>query len=370
MRRFLYLIEKEFKHIFRDKFMPKLIFAIPVIQLLILPWAANFEVKNINLEIVDRDLSPLSARLGRKLAASEHFTASFSRGSFGSAFSDIEKGNADIVLEIPRGFEKSLASGGGAQVLMSVNAVNGIKGGLGASYAGGIIGDFARETLESSDPGAKRQNVEILSDYRFNPHLSSKAFIVPGVMVFLLSLIGGIIAALNIVGEKERGTMEQMNVAPVSKTMFIASKIFPVWIIGMAILSMGVAIAYAVYGLLPKGGFLAVYAFSALYLTAFTAFGLIISNISSSAQQAILTFLFFIMIFLLMSGIFTPIASMPGWAQKMTLLNPVRHIVEAIRAIYLKGASFSDLLPQFLAICAFSAVLNTYAVVSFKRSSD
>lgn len=350
--------------------MPKLIFVIPVVQLLILPWAANFDVKNINLKIADRDLSPLSMRLGQKLSASEYFTATFATGSYEDGFAGIEKGKTDIVLEIPKGFEKSLAAAGGAQVLMSVNAINGIKGGLGASYANGIIAEFSAEVSADSAPRPNPQKIEILSDFKFNPYLSSKAFMVPAILVFLISLIGGILAALNIVSEKELGTMEQMNVAPVSKTMFIASKLFPVWIIGMAILSAGIILAYAVYGLLPKGSFLLVYLFAAIYLTAFTAFGLVVSNISSSAQQAILVFIFFIMIFLLMSGIFTPLSSMPAWAQNMTLLNPMRYIVEAIRAIYLKGATFSDLLPQFLAICAFSIALNIYAVASFKRSSN
>lgn len=350
--------------------MPKLIFVVPIVQLLILPWAANFDAKNINLKIVDRDLSPLSARLGQKLSASEYFTATFGRESYEGEFADIEKGKTDIILEIPKDFEKNLAVSGNAQVLMSVNAINGIKGGLGASYANSIIRNFSSEISAVPLPRSKNpQAIEILSDYKFNPYLSSKTFMVPAILVFLISLMGGILSALNIVSEKELGTMEQMNVAPVSKTMFIASKLFPVWVIGMVILSIGMVLAYAVYGLLPKGSFLLIYLFAAIYLTAFTAFGLIISNISSSAQQAMLVFIFFVMIFLLMSGIFTPLSSMPLWAQNITLLNPIRYIVEVIRAIYLKGAVFSDMLPQFLSICAFSVILNIYAIVSFKRST-
>ena len=368
MRRFFYLVEKEFKHIFRDKFMPKLIFAVPIIQLLILPFAANFDVKNINLKIVDRDNSALSARLAGKLSASEYFAASYGEDSYEKEFAGIENGSTDIILEIPKGFEKGLVASNNSQVLVSVDAVNGIKGGLGASYAGSIINDFSSEIFAGCAAARNSPKMEIIPCYRFNPHLSSKVFIVPAILVFLISLMGGILSALNIVSEKELGTMEQMNVAPVSKTMFIASKLFPVWIIGMAVFSIGMAVSYAVYGLLPKGSFPLIYLFAAVYLTAFMAFGLIISNISSSAQQAILAFLFFVMIFLLMSGIFTPLSSMPGWAQNITLLNPVRYIVEAVRAIYLKGAGFSDLREQFFAVCAFSAVLNIYAVASFKRS--
>ncbi len=189
-------------------------------------------------------------------------------------------------------------------------------------------------------------------------------------MVFLLSLIGGILTAVNILSEKELETMEQMNVAPISKSVFIASKLFPAWILGLLILTLGIVIAYFVYGFFPKGSFLLIYSFAAVYLTAFTAFGLIISDISSNAQQAILAFLFFILIFMLMSGIFTPISSMPDWAQFITLFNPIRYIVEAIRAIYLKGATFADLQHQFYTICLFTLVLNIYAVSSFRRSSS
>ena len=368
MRRFLYLIEKEFKHIFRDKFMPKLIFVIPIIQLLILPWAADFEVKNINIEILDRDMSSLSRRLCLKISASEYFTATFSSGSYEDSLWKIERGQTDMILEIPHGFESDLIKHKGSQVLLGVNAINGLKGGIGTSYANDIISDFCSEMALRNFPDSKPFNVEVLADYRFNPYLNSKAFIVPAIVVFLFSLIGGILAALNIVGEKELGTMEQMNVAPISKTMFIASKLLPVWILGMLILTIGMAIAYLVYGLLPKGSFLIVYVFAAVYLTAFTAFGLIISNISSSAQQAILTFLFFILIFLLMSGIFTPIDSMPHWAQNITICNPIRYMVEVMRSIYLKGGTFEDLQSQFYIICVFTLLLNIYAVVSFKRN--
>ena len=348
--------------------MPKLIFVIPVVQLLILPWAADFEVKNIDIEILDRDNSTLSKRLSDKVSASEYFTSTASKKNYDDSFKKIYTGKTDIVLEIPRGFEKDIFNFNNAQVLLSVNAINGIKGGLGASYANSIITDFSRKIFSCDALYLNPSRVEILTDNRFNPYLSSKAFIVPAIMVFLFSLIGGILAALNIVSEKELGTMEQMNVAPISKSIFIASKLFPVWILGMLILTLGIVIAYFVYGLFPKGSFWLIYSFAAVYLTAFTAFGLIISNISSSAQQAILAFLFFILIFLLMSGIFTPISSMPDWAQYITLFNPIRYIVEAIRAIYLKGATFADLQNQFYTICSFTIFLNIYAVSSFRRN--
>lgn len=369
MRRFAYLLEKEFKHIFRDKFMPKLIFIVPIIQLVILPFAADFEIKNINICIIDRDSSTLSARLAQKMGASKYFTSSLFDGAFKNALEKIETETFDLILEIPKDFEKNFLNGK-AETLMTINAVNGIKGGLGASYANSVISDFAREIYSDIKPFKTSSRLEVRSENRFNENLNSKAFIVPGLMVFLFSLIGGILSSLNIVSEKEAGTMEQMNVAPISKATFIASKILPVWLIGLAILTIGIFIAYFLYGLFPLGSFFVIYSYAAIYLTAFTAFGLIVSNVSSTAQQAILTFLFFIMIFLLMSGLFTPISSMPNWAQYLTYLNPVRYFVETMRGVYLRGAGFAEVQIQFYAILIFAVVLNAYAIISFKRSSD
>lgn len=367
MRRFACLLEKEFKHIFRDSFMPKLIFIVPIIQLIILPFAADFEIKNINVCVVDRDSSGASARLTQKMSASKYFTVKNLIENRAKSLERIESEISDLILEIPNGFEKDLLSGN-AEILMTINAINGIKGGLGASYANAVIADFSRE-IQLDSAHLKNPNiVEVRSENRFNEHLNSKVFIVPGLIVFLFSLIGGILSSLNIVSEKEAGTIEQMNVAPISKTMFIVSKIFPVWIIGLLILTMGILTAYFVYDLFPEGSFLVIYSFAAVYLTAFTAFGLIVSNVSSTAQQAILTFLFFIMIFLLMSGIFTPISSMPIWAQYFTYLNPVKYFVETMRGVYLRGAGFAEVQNNFYIICIFALFLNIYAVKSFKRS--
>ena len=370
MRRLAYLLEKEFKHIFRDKFMPKLIIMVPIIQLLILPFAADFEMKNINLGVIDRDGSALSKRLAEKSGASKYFNAEMLGPDYVAAMGLIEQNLADIVMEIPQDFEKDITNEGAANVLLSVNAINGMKGGLGAAYLNSIISDFSREITETSEPYMPPSRLQTLTEDRYNPHLSTKAFIVPGVMVFLLSLIGGILSSLNIVSEKEAGTMEQMNVAPISKITFIASKIIPVWIIGMALLTIAILIAYFVYGLFPEGSLAIIYGFAAIYLTAFTAFGLILSNYSSTAQQAMLSFIFFVMLFLLLGGIFTPISSMPVWAQNLTLLNPVRYFVETMRGVYLRGCGFADLLPQFYTICAFAIALNIYAVSSFRRNTD
>lgn len=190
---------------------------------------------------------------------------------------------------------------------------------------------------------------------------------VPGIMVFLLTIIGGFLSALNIVSEKEKGTIEQINVTPVPKTLFLLSKLIPFWIIGFILLTIGAIVAWIVYGLVPIGNMGIIYLFAAVYLIAFTGFGLAISSISSTQQQAMFTAFFFLIIFAQLSGLFTPISSMPEWAQDMTLLNPVRYFVEVMRMVYLKGSTFADLSGHFIIVCLFALFFNVMAVVSYRK---
>lgn len=360
-----YLLEKEFKQILRDRFLPKIIFLIPMLQLIILPFAANFEMHNINLGVVDNDHSATSRQLVDKISSSGYFRLTDVSNSYGEALSSIESNEADILLEIPVNFEQLITKEGKADVLIAANAVNGTKGGLGSSYLSSIIQDFNREkgfTPAVATAGVRTTNL-------FNPHLNYKNYMVPGIMVFLLTIIGGFLSALNIVSEKEKGTIEQINVSPVPKSLFLLSKLIPFWIIGFILLTIGILIARLVYGLTPMGSLGVVYLFAAVYLIAFTGLGLAISSISSTQQQAMFTAFFFIILFALLSGLFTPISSMPEWAQDVTLLNPVRYFIEVMRMVYLKGSSLADLGVHFLVIFLFAVLFNTLAVVGYRKNS-
>lgn len=357
-----YLLEKEFKQIRRDKFLPRIIFLLPVLQLLILPFAANFEMKNINLGIVDNDKSVTSQQLMEKIMSSGYFRLTHVSDSYDEALHFIENNTTDIVMEIPLGLEKDLGRGEQAEILIAANAINGTKGGMGSSYLSEIINGFNKErgflpAMES----------RITSTNLYNPHLDYKKYMVPGILVFLITIIGGSLSALNIVSEKEKGTIEQINVTPIPKALFLLSKLIPFWIIGFILLTIGMLIAWIVYGLLPAGSFLTIYVFSAVYLIAFTGFGLTISSISSTQQQAMYAAFFFLIIFALLSGLFTPISSMPQWAQTVTLFNPVRYFVEVMRMVYLKGSSFSDLTGYFVIVCLFAVSFNILAVVSYRK---
>jgi ABC-2 type transport system permease protein len=205
-------------------------------------------------------------------------------------------------------------------------------------------------------------------NYKFNPHLDYKVFMVPALMVMLLTLLTGFLPALNIVGEKEIGTIEQINVTPVKKLMFIFSKLIPYWLIGFVVLSLCILIARLVYGLIPMGSLLTIYFFASIYILVVSGMGLVISNYSNTMQQAMFVVFFFMMIFILMSGLFTPISSMPDWAQKITILNPLKYFIQVMRLVYLKGSAFVELIPQFFALCYFAVGFNAWAVLSYKKS--
>lgn len=360
-----YLLEKEFKQIKRDRFLPRIIFLLPVLQLIILPFAANFEMRNINLSIVDSDHSVLSRQLTEKVLSSGYFRLADVSSQYDEALESIESNAADIILEIPARFEECLGREGTAELLIAANAVNGTKGGMGSSYLSSIIQDFNQE--KGFMPVAAEQGGIRVTNL-FNPHLNYKNYMVPGIMAFLLTLIGGFLSALNIVSEKEKGTIEQINVTPVPKALFLLSKLIPFWVIGLILLTIGACIAWLVYGLVPVGNMGVIYLFAAIYLMAFTGFGLAISSVSSTQQQAMFTAFFFFIIFILLSGMFTPVSSMPVWAQELTRFNPLRYFVEVMRMVYLKGSSFADVSGHFIAVCLFALLFNILAIVSYKKN--
>ena len=192
---------------------------------------------------------------------------------------------------------------------------------------------------------------------------------IPALMVMLLTLICGFLPALNVVGEKEAGTIEQINVTPVNKFTFIAAKLIPYWLIGFVVLTICFVLAWLLYGILPAGHFLTIYGFALIFLPVVSGFGLVISNHSSTLQQAMFVMWFFMLVLILMSGLFTPIHSMPEWARWITRINPLRYFVEVMRTIYLRGGGFAELLPQLGALLAFAAVANIWAVKSYRKSN-
>ncbi len=366
-----FLLEKEFKQIFRNSFIPKMIVMFPLMVLLVFPWAANFEIKNINLSVIDNDHSTYSQRLIQKITSSGYFRLVDVSTGYEQSLKAIENDEADIIIEIPHAFAQGFIKEGYAKLLIASNTVNGTKGGLGSYYLQNIIRNFNAE-IRSEWVQTSKENqypvIDIVSQYRFNPHLDYKVFMVPALLVILLTLACGFLPALNIVAEKEAGTIEQINVTPIPKFTFIISKLLPYWLIGFIILSIGFLIAFIMYNLFPVGNIGTIYLFASIYILIVSGMGLVISNYSETIQQAMFVMFFFIVVLILMSGLFTPISSMPQWAQYITLFNPLRYFMEVMRMVFLKGSGILEMTHQLIVLIAFAVSLNIWAVLSYRKN--
>lgn len=367
-----FILQKEFRQIFRDKTIIAMMFAIPIVELIILPMAANFEVKNINVAFVDQDHSTYSRQLVNKIASSGYFTIVGNSMSYTEALKMIEKSEADIVMQIPVGFERNLIREGRQHVNLLVDAINGTKAALGGGYLTVVIADFNRAltiNTQSNSGAAPNAVIDITYSDWFNPHREYKYYMVPGILVLLLTMIGGFVTALNIVKEKEIGTIEQINVTPIKKWQFILGKLIPFWIVGMIVFTVGLIAMYVVYGIFPKGNIPVLYLFAAVYLIALMGFGLLISTFSNNQLQAMFVAYFFMMIFMLMSGFFTSIDSMPDWARQMSNLTPVTHFIKVVRLIVLKGSGLSHIKMELFYLILFALVLNGAAIWNYRKTS-
>ncbi|MEO6166693.1 MAG: ABC transporter permease [Chitinophagales bacterium] len=371
-----FILQKEFRQIFRDKTIIAMMFALPIVQLIILPLAANFEVKNINVAFVDDDHSTYSQKLVNKIASSGYFQIVGNSRSYTEALKMIEDSKADIVLQIPAGFERNLIREGSQKVNLAVDAINGTKASIGGGYLTAVIADFNRSLNMNAEASPSNNSIatptaiiDITYSDWFNPRREYKYYMVPGILVLLLTLIGGFITALNIVREKEIGTIEQINVTPMKKWQFILGKLIPFWLVGIIVFTVGLIVMYVVYGIFPKGSITVLYLFAAVYLIALLGFGLLISTVSNTQLQAMFVAFFFMMIFMLMSGFFTSIDSMPDWARQVSNLTPVTHFIKVVRLIVLKGSGLSQVKMELYYLTVFAIVLNSAAIYNYKKTN-
>ena len=365
-----YLLEKEFKQFFRHKFMPKLVVLFPLMIMVLMPWATTLDIKDINTIVVDHDASTMSSDLVKAVNASSYFRLRDVTESYEQAVDAMEFGDADLIVEIPSGFEEDYIRDGSADLLVSINTVNTTKGVLGRAYIQMLTTEFSAgepSPAQAAPPLVPR--LEMFVKNMYNPLLDYKHTMVPGLMVVVVMLLCGFMPAVNIVQEKELGTIEQINVTPVSKLSFILAKLIPFWIIGIFALVVSILLAWLIYGLWPVGSLWNILLFTGLFILTMTGMGLIISNSSSTMQQATFVMLFFVMIFVMMCGLLTPVGSMPDWAQAIAAVNPTKYMVDAMRGIYLKGSDLSDLWREATALAAMALILNVWAILSYRKNS-
>ncbi|MCB0697078.1 MAG: ABC transporter permease [Chitinophagaceae bacterium] len=373
MRTLKFLLRKEFRQIFRNTTILRMIIALPIVQLLVMPLAADYEIKNINISIVDHDHSPYSQKLTNKILASGYFRLNDFSNSYDESFQQFQKDKSDLILEIPADFEKQLVVENDAHLLLAANSINGTKALVGSAYLSRIIADYNGDIRtdwipEQSVPPAP--TIEVAAINWFNPLLNYPFFMVPGILVILVTMIGSYMCALNIVKEKEVGTIEQINVTPIKKHIFILGKLIPFWLIGMFVFTVGLfGVARLVYHIVPAGSILLMYGFLAVYLIAQLGIGLLISTYSNTQQQAMSLAFFFMMIFILMGGLFTSVDSMPQWAQWIARINPVTYFIEVLRMIVLKGSGLKDIRMHLIIVAGMALFFNGWAILNYKKTS-
>ncbi len=377
MRTVFFLIQKEFLQIFRNKTMLPLLLVMPVFQTLLLSFAANYEIKNLNLAVVDADLSTSSRQLTARFNASGYFkTRQVAATSEADAL--MSNDETDLILEIPPHFERTLVREGNAGVSLTANAINATKAGLGMGYAQNIIRNFNREFAETwaprlasteagAAPPAAPRTVQIEYSNWYNPRLDYKTFMVPGILGEIVALIICFLTALNIVRERELGTIEQLNVTPVQKWQFILGKLLPFWLLSLVMMTVGLTVGKLVFDIPMLGSLWLVFGYTAVFTPCMLGLGFLISNFADSQQQAMFTAWFFILIFLLMCGLFTPVESMPQWAQKVNVINPIAYFVSFMRLVLLKGAGFQDIQQNFFTVLAYAVGVNGLAVWTYRK---
>jgi ABC-2 type transport system permease protein len=376
MRTIFFLVRKEFLQVFRDHTTVFQIFLIPVIQLLVLSNAATFDVKQVRILVVDEDRTTVSAGLVQRLEGGRQFkVVGYVSSDAGVEHALLDR-EATAVLHIPRHFEEDLVRRGVAPVQLVLNAEEGSTAGIVQANANAILASYAREldrTLPAAgggrSPVRRAAPLDLRTQRWFNPTRSYYHWMVPALMVSLTTIIGLLLTAQNITRENELGTLEQLNVTPITKVQFIAAKLIPFWLLSLVIFSIGLVIGKLVFDIPMRGNLLLVYLAAMVYLVVVLGLGLWISTITRTQQQAMFVAFFVILIFLLMSGLFTPVDSMPDWAQRVAEANPVKHFVFIMRSVLVRGAGLETVGPPILGLAVAGAGVLSLAVLLYRKST-
>lgn len=360
------LLVKEVLMMKRNPIIPKIILLMPVMVMLVLPLIANLEVKKVMISVVDNDHSQLSRRIISDLGCADGLHIRSVCGTHTEAMTEVERGEADVVMTIPESYSARLLSGN-PQIYIEANGVNATKSSLGSRYVALSVMNTLREWSGSTGHDVPLDRVSVLNLY--NPTLNFRNYMIPALMVVLIIIMCGFLPALNFVSEKETGTIEAMNVTPVGKFTFVLSKLIPFWVVGMFVVTIGIMIGWLVYGLVPVGNIGVIYLAAILFTLVMSGLGVLIANLSSTMLQSIFVMFAFIIIFQLMGGLFTPIGSMPQWAQIITYGVPPRYFIEIMRAVYLKGATVSDLWLQFTVLAGFALLLSAIVGLTYRKQA-
>lgn len=372
MKILLNIIQKEFLQILRNKSMLRVIFILPLVQLIILVNAATYEMKEIKYAVVDNDHSVTSRNLLRSFEAAPFYQLEAAYPNVDLAMAAMDKGDLNLILVLPNKLERTIDKEGSGEVQLLVNALNSTVAQLVLTYSTNILASFNQSLIASSHlmtTASAVPSVDINYSFWYNPDLNYKFYMAPGILVILVTIIGMFLGGLNLVREKEIGTIEQLNVTPLRKHHFIIGKMVPFIVIGLFDLGLGLLIANLLYGIPVVGSLFLLFSFAAVYLVLVLSIGLLLSTISDTQQQVMFLAFFFLTTFILMSGIFTPVESMPLWGQKLNYLNPMYYFMRVVRMVVVKGSGFRDIAFEFAAVASYAVVMLLIAVRMYRKTT-
>jgi ABC-2 type transport system permease protein len=358
------------------------IIVLPLIQLLVLSYVATFAIKQSPVYVVDGDRTSTSRGIVRRFSASGLFKVIGQSASPDLADDAMLSGSATLIVTIPHDFERSLVRDGSAPLHLDVNAEKGSAAGIVQSYAAQILASYSDELSTEIHPNARSVRdgsttiappvrgfgrIETRLQELYNPTLNYKHYMVPGILVALVTMIGTLLTAQNIAREKEMGTLEQLNVTPITKAEFITAKLLPFLVLALLDLALGLVVGRLVFGVPMRGSLFLLFGAAGVYLVVALSIGLWVSTVVETQQQAMFVTFFILMIYLLMSGLLTPIDSMPHWVQLLSELNPVRHFVSIARSVLIKGAGLSEIVRPLGILVVYAMVVLTLSIRQYSK---
>lgn len=368
MRTILILIKKEFLQVFRNTLLMQILIVAPLVQFLLFPFTADYEIKTLNIAFIDHDKSTTTREMRNKFEYSAYFIPHGLLDTKNEAENLMLHDEIDILIEFPQHFEKSVMTMSPTTIAITANAINSVKAGIGVGYVQTILGAFFEEKAAGLNlQGSVSAKLLTTNISWYNEQMNYKNLIVPGILVILVTLIGAYVTALNIVREKEIGTIEQINVSPIPKWQFLVGKMIPFWILGMAEFLLGLFLMKLIFGISVQGSLPVLISVTSIYLLVMLGLGFFISSISSNQLQAMFIVFFLFIVFVLLSGLFTPTEGMPQWAIYINYLNPMSHYMEVIKLIVLKGSGIEEIKMQISVLSGMAIVINAAALLSYSE---
>lgn len=372
IRKILFLIRKEFIQVFRDKPMLAIIFVMPIVQLVILGYAVSTDIKNIATVVCDMDRSATSREVIRRFENNQYFTLEYYVTDQQAITDYLDRGKATIAIIIPSKFEYDLKRNSSPTIQLLVDGQDSNSSLVAMGYAQRIIQSYSTELLTDQliqNPAAmsRVRFVEPETRVWYNPNLLAKNYMIPGIIVILLTVITSLLTALGIVKEKEIGTLEQLNVTPIKSYQLMLGKTIPFAILGLFEISFAILIARLWYQIPIRGHLLELFGFAFVFMFTTLGVGILISTSSKTQQQALFMAWFFMLFSILMSGFMFPIENMPKLMQYLTYINPVRYFVTVVRELFLKGSGLAHLWPEGLIMTLFSIFVITYSGFRFQK---